>query len=302
MAVTLLLTGSWGVQGSYLYWIWYSSQPPRGYLSPSCGLPNLLWAPGYRPLKGSCFQTIDIKGEREGKRERLRPLSSSSFPSFSPTMPPYTTMWVYWILILFKAKGLWRGKEGCLFIHYVELSSHMLEEAPMIIHPSDGILSGKSPVSDWKSLLSASLALWETTFLFLLKSIIWHSTHPSGNLLGHHTSFPESPQVWDVASGGYLALAGSPWEPSASESCRRANSGCWTSGSQSGPVRVALIEVLHQCVYAGSFFFIILPRVYLFSKICICMLAHTQHTLFLKYKLSDTQYYICVCICIYVCV
>ena len=141
MAVTWLLTGSWGVQGSYLYWIWYSSQPPRGYLSPSCGLPNLLWAPGYRPLKGSCIQTIDLKGERGGKRERLRPPSSSSFPSFSPTMPPYTTMWVYWILILFKAKGLWRGKEGCLFIHYVELSSHRREEAPMIIHPSDGILS-----------------------------------------------------------------------------------------------------------------------------------------------------------------
>ena len=222
---------------------------------PILWAPRLLWAPGYRPLKGSCFQTIDIKGERERKRERLRPLSSSSFPSFSPIMPPYTTMWVYWILILFKAKGLWRGKEGCLFIHYVELSSHRQEEAPMIIHPSDGILSGKSPVSDWKSLLSASPALWENTFLFLFKSIIWHSTHPLWKPTRSPYFISWVPTVWDVASGGYLALAGSPWELSASESCRRANWGWWASSSQSGPVRVALIEVLHQCLYAGSFFF-----------------------------------------------
>ena len=50
-------------------------------------------------------------------------------------------------------------------------------------------------------------------------------------------------------------LAGSLWELSASGSCRRANSGCWTSGSQSGPMSVALLDVFHQCVYAGSFFY-----------------------------------------------
>lgn len=223
----LFVTGSWVVQEeSFLYCIWYSSQSPCGHLFPSWGLPHLLWAPGYRPLKGSCFQTIDIKGEKERKRERLRPLSSSSFLSFSPTMPPCTTLQVYRILILFKAKGLWRGKEGCVFIHYVELSSQRQEEAPMIIHPSNGILSGKSPVFDWKSLLSASLALWENTFLFLLKSIIWHSTHPSGNPLGHHASFPESPQVWDVACGGYLA-----WQ----EACEN----CQHLGPVEGPTRAA---------------------------------------------------------------
>ena len=301
--MTLFVTGSWVVQEeSFLYCIWYSSQSPCGHLFPSWGLPHLLWAPGYRPLKGSCFQTIDIKGEKERKRERLRPLSSSSFLSFSPTMPPCTTWQVYRILILFKAKGLWRGKEGCVFIHYVELSSQRQEEAPMIIHPSNGILSGKSPVFDWKSLLSASASSLRKYFSFSLKinhmtlnPPFWKPTRSPCFISWVPTGVRCC--VWRLPG-----LAGSLWELSASGSCRRANSGCWTSGSQSGPMSVAPLDVFHQCVYAGSFF-IILPHVYLFSKICTCTLAHThKQTLFLKYKLSDTQYYICVCICIYICV